>query len=470
MGTNWRPDLSDGTAPKYKTLMQAIRTGIDDHSLAPGDKLPPVRDLAWRLGITPGTVARAYSGLTDDGTLVAEVGRGTFVAERKSVAHDDLFPIEADSVEHNAGGDTHAVNMISPHLPSVGQAGLIRQLLAQIAEDPPSGVMHYPSRRNMQPARAAAAQFLSRAPLGRFGEEDVVLTHGGQNAITLIMQTVLSGRRPTVLVEELCYPGFRRAADLMRADAIPVAMDAHGLRPDALEAAAQKHQAQMLFTSAEVHNPTCLFTPAARRDEIVEVARRCNLQILEDDCYRIGPSQAPAYRMLAPERGWYVASLSKSLTPALRVGFALAPEDQSVALRRAAESSFFGLATPISDLVAALLTHPRLDELMEKVRTQSGDYIEAALNVLGGYDVKWRKDVPFLWLTLPPGWRSSAFCQAAAEQGVQVRSAEDFASRDAASTHAVRMAVNAGVSLASFEAAMQRLRRLLDNPPEGIGV
>ncbi|MGK7755050.1 MULTISPECIES: PLP-dependent aminotransferase family protein [unclassified Roseovarius] len=469
MGTNWTPDLAEGAGPKYKALIQAIRAGIGNQSLVPGDKLPPVRDLAWRLGITPGTVARAYSGLTDDGTLVAEVGRGTFVAEPKPIP-PDYFPIEADTVEHNSGGDGYAVNMISPHLPSVGQARLIRQLLAQIAEDPPSGVMHYPSRRNMQPARAAAARFLSRVPLGRFTEDDVVLTHGGQNAITLIMQTVLCGRRPTILVEELCYPGVRRAADLMRAEVIPVTMDAHGLNPGALEAAAHKHQAQMLFTSAEVHNPTCVFTPAKRRDEIVEVARRCDLQILEDDCYRIGPSQAPAYRMLAPERGWYVASLSKSLTPALRVGFALAPEGQSMALRRAVESSFFGLATPISDLIAALLTHDGLDGLMDAVRERSDEYIQCALNVLGRHDVKWRRDVPFLWLTLPPGWRTSAFCQAAAEQGVQVRSAEDFACRDAASPHAVRMAVNAGVSLDSFEAAMQRLRRLLDNPPEGIGV
>lgn len=153
MGTNWQPQLTDTAAPKYKALMQAIRTGITDQALAPGDKLPPVRDLAWRLGMTPGTVARAYSGLTDDGTLVAEVGRGTFVASPKPVPQD-LFPIEADTVEHNSEDDVYAVNMISPHLPSVGQAGLIRQLLAQIAEDPPSGVMHYPSRRNMQPARA----------------------------------------------------------------------------------------------------------------------------------------------------------------------------------------------------------------------------------------------------------------------------------------------------------------------------
>ncbi|MFN3209573.1 MAG: PLP-dependent aminotransferase family protein [Roseovarius sp.] len=470
MGTNWQPELADENAPKYKALMQAIRTGIGDQSLAPGDKLPPVRDLAWRLGITPGTVARAYSGLTDDGTLVAEVGRGTFVARPKPVADDHPFAIEEDSVEHNSGGDGFAVNMISPHLPSVGQARLIRQLMADIAQDPPSGVMHYPSRRNMQPARVAATRFLSCVPLGRFTEDDIVLTHGGQNAIVLIMQTILCGRRPTILVEELCYPGVRRAADLMRAEVIPVAMDGHGLRPDALEAAARKHQAQMLFTSAEVHNPTCIFTPADRRAELVEVARRCDLQILEDDCYRIGPSQAETYRMMAPERGWYVASLSKSLTPALRVGFALAPEGQTMALRRAAESSFFGLATPIADLVAVLLTHEATGGLMDAVREKSGEYVQCALNVLGTHDVKWRRDVPFLWLTLPPGWRTSAFCQAAAEQGVQVRSAEDFASRDGLSPHAVRMAVNAGVSLDSFEAAMLRLRRLLDNPPEGIGV
>ena len=79
-------------------------------------------------------------------------------------------------------------------------------------------------------------------------------------------------------------------------------------------------------------------------------------------------------------------------------------------------------------------------------------------------------DVPFLWLTLPGGWRAGAFCQAAAGLGVRIRAAEEFAARDDHTPHAVRLAINAGVSLTSFEAAIRRLRDLLDNPSERIGV
>ena len=116
------------------------------------------------------------------------------------------------------------------------------------------------------------------------------------------------------------------------------------------------------------------------------------------------------------------------------------------------------------------MAHPDISGYTDKVREVTSAYIKVAVNVLGSYDLTWRQDVPFLWLTLPQGWRASAFCRAAEEQGVQLRSADEFACRDARTPHAVRLAVNAGVSLKSFEAAMLRLRDLLDNPPEQIGV
>ena len=356
MNTIWQPDLLRTSGPKYKAVTQAIRDAIAGHALRAGDKLPPVRDLAWRLGITPGTVARAYTILTDDGTLVAEVGRGTFVArpDTKAPLLADV-PLEVDSATHNSEAQSWHVNLFSPHLPNVGQATLIRQLMTQVAQDPPSGLMHYPTRAGGQPARAAAAQWLGTAPLGSFGPDDVVLANGGQNAILMIFQTLLRGRRPAVLVEELAYPGFRRAAELLRADVIPVAMDAHGVIPEALEAAAKSHDAQIFCTSPEVHNPTLAFTPQHRREALAAVARRCDLHILEDDCYRLGAAQAPGYRMIAPERSWYISSISKSITPALRLGIAVAPDGQAAALRRTSEYSFFGLATPLTDLAAALL-------------------------------------------------------------------------------------------------------------------
>ena len=469
MDTIWRPTLSALVGPKYRAVAQTIRDGVAKGELVEGTKLPPVRDLAWKLGITPGTVARAYTILTDEGMLKAEVGRGTFVASKRSFA-PLLETIEVDSTIHNQESQTYQVNLFSPHLPSVGQAALIRKLLSDIAHDPPSGVMHYPSRQTSRAAREAAVKWLKNAPLGDFNRSSLTLTNGGQNAIVMVMQAVLKGRKPTILVEELAYPGFRRAAELLRVNVVPIAMDKDGIIPEALAAACQSYEAQILCTSPEVHNPTCGFTPEYQRAEIVAVARKHDLQILEDDCYRMGAAVAPTYRMLAPERGWYVSSISKTVTPALRIGIAVAPEGKGAILRRAAEHSFFGLATPITDLCARLLVHPQLDALTTKARMGTNAYVESAVNILGCYDLSWRMDVPFLWLKLPEGWRAGAFCQAAESVGVQIRPAEEFACRDARAPHAIRFAINAGVSLESFEAAIGRLRDLLDNPHDQIGV
>ena len=474
MDTIWSAPLKDVKGPKYEKVAEKIRSRIATGSLAPGAKLPPVRELAFRLGITPGTVARAYNVLTEEGLLNGEVGRGPFVARPREIAVDErplAGPLEIDVIAHGSGfTDTHEVNLFSPHLPSVGQAGLIRELLTKVAEDPPSGLMHYPSRAGSLPARKAVARWLKDAPIGTVDPNDIVLTNGGQNAVSLILQAVLRGRRPVVLVEELAYPGFRRAAELLRAEVIPVPMDEHGLIPGAVEAAARGCDAQVLCTSPEVQNPTLTYTPMERREALADVARRLDLQIVEDDCYQMRKGVTPSYRVLAPERSWYVSSISKSLTPALRVGFAVAPEASASSLRRAAEHGFFGLATPLTDLTAMLLNDPRVDGIAEQVSDVVSRYVQSAVNILGRYDLKWREEAAFLWLMLPKGWRAGAFCRAAEAQGVQLRSAEDFAPRSVNTPHAVRFAINAGVPLTRFEDALLRLRDLLDNPPERIEV
>jgi DNA-binding transcriptional MocR family regulator len=470
MGTIWAPEQISTEGPKYKAVVSLIQNQIAEGGLEIGAKLPPVRDMAWQLQITPGTVARAYTILTDEGVLRAEVGRGTFVTEPAG-AERPLNLIEVDALPHQTGGDTDNVNLFSPHLPNGGQAELIRQLLAKIAQDPPSGVMHYPSRASAKGARQALVGWLQGTPIGAFGHEDVVLTHGGQNAVLLVFQTILKGRRPVIFVEELSYPGFRRAAELLRADVVSIAMDDEGVIPAALAAAAERYpEGQILCTSPEVHSPTCGFTPMARREEIVAVARRYDLQIMEDDCYRMGRAEGAGYRQLAPERGWYITSLSKSVTPALRVGCAIGPKGQAAALHRSAEHGFFGLAAPIIDLTEALLTHPKLPQITAASRSGIEEYVKVAVNRLGTYDLHWRRDVPFLWMQLPGGWRASAFCQAAETVGVRIRAAEEFAARNAQAPHAVRMAINAGVSLRSFDAAMGRLAQLLDNPADQISV
>ncbi len=472
MGTIWPNTLPNADGPKYKQVSETIRKAIETGKLSVGAKLPPVRELAFQLSITPGTVARAYTVLTDEGVLTAEVGRGTFVA--KPFFEDKTAsgrPIEIDVIAHNAPPiSDHEVNLFSPHLPNTGQTTLIRSLLADIAALPPSGLMHYPSQAGARPAREAVVHWLDGLPLGPIAEHQVVLANGGQNAISLLFQTLLRGRRPAILVEELSYPGFRRAAELLRADVVPVAMDEHGVIPEALDAAARNHDAQIFCTTADVHNPTGLFTPTHRREALVAVARRNDLQILEDACYMVRDGNAPSYRMLAPERSWYTSSVSKSLTPALRFGFSIGPDGAATRMRRTAEYGFFGVSTLITDLVAALLTHPQLPEIEAEMRRVNSRYLQTAANILGMYQLGWHPETPFMWLTLPEGWRAGAFCMAAENVGVRIRPSEDYACRNARTPHAVRMAVNAGLPLSTFEDAMQRLRDLLDNPSGSISV
>jgi DNA-binding transcriptional MocR family regulator len=467
MGTIWAPDLDGKSGPKYQRVADTIRTAVEDGVLKTGTRLPPVRELAYQLQITPGTVARAYTLLTDEGLLQAEVGRGTFVAEKQIRVMDDVWSRQLHLQEAK---DPYHVSLFSPRMVDVGQVSAIRSAMEQVCQGDPLLFLNYPTRDAYLPVRKAVVDWLKGQPLGPLSEAEVVLTNGGQNGILTVLQTLLRDPQPVILVEDLSYAGFRRATELLRAKVVGVAMDDQGIVPSSLELAIRKTGAQVLCTSPEVHNPTGLFTPLKRRQEIVEVARRHGVQILEDDCYRMGEARAPSYRALAPDMTWHVLSISKTLTPALRVGFALAPTGRSQDLRRAAEYSYFGLAQPLAEITRILLSDPRTEELVESVRLEMAKYVRVAVNALGGFELVWNDRVPFLWLKLPAGWRSAAFTRAAEAQGVQIRSADEFALRDGRAPNAVRIGINGHVSLKRFEEAMLRLRALLDNPPEQISV
>ncbi|MEN8657721.1 PLP-dependent aminotransferase family protein [Marivita sp.] len=450
--------------PKYKRVADTIQSAIKAGDLRAGDKLPPVRELAWSLGITPGTVARAYTLLTNAGHAVAEVGRGTFVAERTT--RTAQVPREYVSVPIQDG----KLSLFSPQLPDLGQVALIQDAFARIGTSAPDRLLHYPTRDAYRPLREAAVHWLRSAPLGRIDETDVVLVHGAQNGLSVILQAILHGPRPTVLVEDMAYPGFRRTADLLRADVAGLPSDEKGLLPDALAKIARATNAQVLCTSPDVHNPTLNCTPSDRRREIAEVCRAQDIQIIEDNCYRRTDITAPSYRILAPERTWHLSSISKVLTPALRIGFAIAPRGRGPDLRQIAEHGFFGIAQPLAEATERILTLPETDDIVAAIRERMAEYVRVAVNALGTYKLTWHEDVPFLWLPLPQGWRAAAFCRAAEARGIQIRSADEFALRDGRAPHAVRIAVNAQVPLQDFENAMLELRELLGHPPEQISV
>ena len=466
-GTKWESDLSRAGRSKYKALASAIREGIVSGQMKAGHKLPPVRELAFQVEMTPGTVARAYKLLIDEGRLEAGVGRGTFVAGGAAVDGPEK---STAPVLHDPVIDVSVLaHLLSPRMPDVGQTDMIRAAMTRfVAQTDSASLLQYPDRKSDYAARSAFAQTMDLDHTGSFSTDDVVVSHGGQNGVVAVLQTILRGSGPEIAVDELSYVGFRSAAQLTRAGLVGIPWDNDGPMVSALEAAIKEKGIQAYCASAEVCNPTVQTTTVERRQEVARLAERYGLHVIDDDCYRLMRTEytGPSYRALLPEQGWYVTSPSKSISPVLRIGFVIAPQGWGAALVRTATFESFGVSRVVTDIYADMMGNPDLAAVLEKTKARVRKDIRAAVNILGGFQMRWDVSVPFFWLELPPGWRVGEFCQAAVAAGVLVKSADDFALRDGRSVHAVRVAVNGQVPHEKFEEAMHILLRLLQNPPD----
>jgi DNA-binding transcriptional MocR family regulator len=459
--TNWAPDLNQFPGPKYLGLSRALREAIRSGELPPNARLPTVRDLAWRLHLTPGTVARAYQRATQEGLLAATVGRGTFVAAQSP----RLGPTQPLYTERLTGEATGLVDLRPPQVPEVGQTEAFRKGLLQMAETTGQGWLDYTSQMGETALRAEIVTWVGDRILGPAGPEDVALTHGGQNAIHLIFDCCLRGERPVVLIEELAYPGFRYAARAARAEVVAVEIDDHGIVPAALELACRRHGAQVLCLTTEAQNPTTGRMPVKRRQQIAEVARAYDLQVLEDDCYSVAESDIPSLRALAPERVWLVGSVSKTVSAALRFGYVICPAGMGEAGRLTAQHGFFALSRPVADLMLHLFRSGAAARIRAAVQAEFATRLQVLINHLGRFDVAWQPGVPFVWLRLPQGWRASTFVRMAEARGVLVRSADEYALVHGRAPNAIRIAIAANLPRGGFEAAMATLADLLARPP-----
>lgn len=457
--TIWCPELDTNEGPKYLALTRALRAAIRTGELEQGAQLPTVRDLAWNLKVTPGTVARAYSLATQEGLLAATVGRGTFVAS----SAPRLGPTQPLYIDRDKDGGS--ISLRAPILPDVGQNQSISRVFSELAAKDEIDWVDYPSQRGEYPLREAVLKWICDGTLGGVTADDLVLTHGGQNAINLVLMCCLRGERPAVLTEALAYPGFRHAARLSRAETVGVEMDDHGILPDALDAACRKHQAQVLCVTPDAQNPTTGQMGLERRLAVVEVARRHDLQILEDNCYTLMNSNIPTFRALAPERTWHVGSLSKTISAGLRFGYLIAPMGMGNTGRLTAQHSFFALSRPVEAMVLELLESGEAARLRDLVAKDLDERLQMTINVLGAFDLYWRPGLRFVYLRLPSGWRSSAFVARAEVEGVLIRSADEFSLVHGHAPNAVRIALAGNIEKEAFADALLQLARLLARPP-----
>lgn len=449
--------LPETGRPKYLALTDTIRDAVAGGGLRAGEKLPPVRDLAYRLSITPGTVQRAYGLLVDEGVLTATVGRGTFVAGGRPT------PVSAGIF---ADRPPEVLDLSSAGAPDVGQTVAFRRCMSKLAAGSFDAYRDYADTADDARVVAGLMDWMAEFRIGPVDASDVVPTGGAQQALTVALQTVAAKGRRTVFLEELSYPGFRHAAALAGAEVVALPMDGDGVLPDALEAACKRHGPAVFYTSAEVQNPTTVATPMARREAVVRIATAHDMHILDDDTFSVGGSRGVSYRALAPERGWFVTSLAKTIGPGIRFGALVAPPGTGPQALQILRYQSFGLPRPLVDFCAELFASGDALRLREAARAATQRRLEIARVALSGFDMGLAEHVPFVWLRLPKGWRASTFQRAAEAAGVLVRSADVFALRDGWAPNAVRLSLNGPFSDARLREGLDVLAGILARPPE----
>ncbi len=442
--------------PAYLGLADAVARDRASGALKAGAKLPPHRQLAYALGLTVGTITRGYAEAARRGLVQGEVGRGTFVTE----ANRPELAAAAFARRAAFEGDTLNLTITRPALDTLLeplQAGLAR-LAAQDARP----LADYGVAEGLPAHRAAIAGWLQSrgAPVQA---DRIVISNGAQNALALAAAGLL---RPgdTVAVDPLTYPGFKTAAGLFGLNLMAVAGDADGMDPDALKAAAGRG-ARAVYLMPNLHNPTMATMPLPRRRAIAAVAEAADLLILEDDVYGfLVEAPLPLFAALAPARTALIGSVSKFMSPALRVGWIAPP------LVRTAEviGALRGLSWMTSPLLAEVAATALASGEGDRIARLQRDEATTRMALVRQHLAPWLKDLPptamHVWLPLPAPWRADQFVAEAEARRVAVTGADAFAVGRARAPHAIRF----GLGPASRERLAEGLgilANLLATPP-----
>ncbi len=443
-GLHWTGQLDPTAGPRYLQIVAQLEQAVASGLLRPGDRLPPQRKLAEHLAVDLTTVTRAFGEARERGLIDAVTGRGSFISARQE---QEGPPLD--------------LSMTIPPAPKGLRLGeLMQRGIAEIlTRSDADQLMNYHGGAGSLAERAAGAAWL--APLmGAVPPQRIAVASGAQTGLNALL-SLLARPGDTILTEPLTYPGLIGAARQRGLSMVPVADDADGPLPDALDEAAGRSKAKLFALTPTLQNPTCITIPEQRRQELVAVARRRDLILIEDDPYSLLAGDAPApLAALAPERTWHIATLSKVLTPGLRTAFVVMPEGVDSAPFLAALRATALMPAPLLTALAAHWVKIGVArDLLEGVRREAAERQSLAREILPE-TMQAHPYALHAWQPLPAHWARDRLIERAREAGLGVMAADAFSSAGVA-PDAIRIALGAIPERARLAEALSLLAGLI---------
>jgi DNA-binding transcriptional MocR family regulator len=443
----WVPDITQSSQPAYLAIVEAIGDAIRLGQLRPGDSLPTHRLLADLLGVNVSTITRAYREAAKRRLVGGEVGRGTFVLGVSSEAA--LFALQ----QRPEGG----VIDLSLNMPPLSPRDTdLAEALAGLGSTESARLMHYPSPHETLVHRQAAAGWLRRRGV-EADPESLVICAGAQHAMDTAIG--LFSEREEVACEALVYPGLKAAARHRQRRLHAMVLDREGLRSDAFEAACRAG-VRLAVVSPTLHNPTTATMGLERRKRIVEIARKWDVTLVEEDVYGLLREEAPPPLVtLAPERVIYLTGLSKTVAPGLRVGYLYLP----LALRSRLRDVVHHTTWYVSALTMALATRWLEDGTAWKRLLNQRKELAARHRLcqkhLDGFTWRGEPHCPHVWLVNPPGG-SESFAKRAQAEGVVVVPASVLSAGRVTSEDGIRISIGSAADRNTLAEGLSRLASL----------
>ncbi len=320
-----------------------------------------------------------------------------------------------------------------------GQNIEFKALLKKSLEQPSSFLSLAPTGGSPKD-REIAVEWLSN-PEYIIDPADVYVGAGGHN-ICIVSLLAAKLQNKTIAVEELTYSNFLLIAQLFNIKLIPCLADNLGLIPSSLEEVCKTNKVDALYIMPTVNNPTGTVMPIERREEVVSIARANNLIIIEDDAYGfLEETFLPNFFNLAPERSFYIYSLSKPLGRGIKTSYLLAPKALSGKVIEALKVTNTDQSLLFSWALNSMIETGRLKRIIKEKQEQGHNLQLKAKSLLSNYIVYGHTNGWHLWLTLPAHIKADELNQRLAKAGVFVSPSTVFSASEKLYNGAIRIAL-----------------------------
>lgn len=453
MTTTWKPRISASARSKYLGIVDALEEDIYAGYIKAGDWLPSQRRTASKLDIDLTTVTRAFTLARSRGLIESQPGRGSFIrqyVESRLISHISerrpVLDLSMNSPPQPASAD------LQHHIP----AGIARLMSGA---DRVLQLQYQESAGNPQD-RSVAAAWLNQTLPGT-EHERTVITAGAQAAIFGILK-VITRPGDNIACGDFVYPGLKSAAALCGVNLVCVDMDDGGIIPNSLADICKSQSVQALYVVPAMDNPTAASLSQQRRQQIAEIAREHKITLIEDDPYSLLEKRpVPPIAELMPSHCWYIRTLAKCVTPAMRIAYVVTPATSQAMQLAAVLRAASVMASPLmASLASQWIQDGRISRFTEAISEENQLRQNIALTHLADFDYQANPSGHHGWLRLPEQWNATEFARQAVNAGVVVVDGGEFTC-DGRQTGAVRISLGLLSDYQAVDEAVAILATLL---------